>query len=477
MSLQTLNHTSNWTEAEVVDYLNRLSLQAWTNRMPVVLYLSILMAVGILDNIFTFLVYHRRYRPSSTRVFVMSMSLCDLLVNVVGIPLQITTIRYAYNSFDLTVCRMFYVFATIPTQASGFYLILVAYDRYRHICHPFSRQLSAGQTWRLVAAASVLALVLFLPFTPFYGWHSVDSPLPGVKAVMCWIHDPFRSTVYPKVYTAVVALTFFLGVIFITVFYLLIGVHVFQHQLKMKRIWSNQKDNRRKGDGKATANICKTERQARPSPGGRREQTSEQLKQVSASTISIILMTSTSSGVAGGVVDDVAVVDSYERRRFDVNEILQPPTNPCERSGRPASGGCDGSEMDRTRSQMVDKEGKVARRRNLSREGQCLNKNGAIRSRTTLIMAIVTGFYIANWLPHLLMRLTSDSPSNMCDHFTDCGLNMHGLTLRSYYINSAVNAFVYCFCSPKFRQQCRLLLARKPRFHEREDWYRGEELL
>ncbi|PVD36547.1 hypothetical protein C0Q70_03532 [Pomacea canaliculata] len=197
MSLSYGNETSNWTEAEVRNYLSKLSLVSWHNRTPVVTYLTLLSVLGFAGNTLSFVVYHRRYRPSSTRVFVLSMSLCDLFINLLGLPLQITTIRYAYDSFNITLCRTFYIFATIPTQASGFYLILVAYDRYRHICHPFSRQLSAGQTWRLVAAASVLALVLFLPFTPFYGWHSVDSPLPGVKAVMCWIHDPIRYTKYP----------------------------------------------------------------------------------------------------------------------------------------------------------------------------------------------------------------------------------------------------------------------------------------
>ncbi|KAK7498865.1 hypothetical protein BaRGS_00009957, partial [Batillaria attramentaria] len=49
-------------------------------------------------------------------------------------------------------------------------------------------------------------------------------------------------------------------------------------------------------------------------------------------------------------------------------------------------------------------------------------------------------------------------PVNLCDNFIDCGSsNAYAFTLRSFYINSAVNAFVYSFCSINFREQCLML--------------------
>ena len=46
---------------------------------------------------------------------------------------------------------------------------------------------------------------------------------------------------------------------------------------------------------------------------------------------------------------------------------------------------------------------------------------------------------------------------NWCEGFKHCGWNVYAIVIRSCYINSAVNAFVYSFCNARFRQECRLL--------------------
>nr|KAG5706568.1 hypothetical protein BaRGS_028739 [Batillaria attramentaria] len=87
-----------------------------------------------------------------------------------------------------------------------------------------------------------------------------------------------------------------------------------------------------------------------------------------------------------------------------------------------------------------------------------LDKNGRkIRSRTTLMMATLTALYVINWLPHLVMRCIRSDPVNWCENWTECGWNTYAIVIRSYYINSAVNAFVYSFCNARFRLQCHLL--------------------
>ena len=55
-------------------------------------------------------------------------------------------------------------------------------------------------------------------------------------------------------------------------------------------------------------------------------------------------------------------------------------------------------------------------------------------------------------------RLVRKEPINWCENFTDCGYNIYPLSLRSYYLNSAVNAFVYGFYNGAFRKACRALL-------------------
>ena len=55
----------------------------------------------------------------------------------------------------------------------------------------------------------------------------------------------------------------------------------------------------------------------------------------------------------------------------------------------------------------------------------------------------------------MLLRSIRRDPVNWCDNFTECGWNMYAIVIRSIYLNSAVNAFVYSFCNARFRQECR----------------------
>ncbi|PVD20640.1 hypothetical protein C0Q70_18798 [Pomacea canaliculata] len=125
------NNSTSLSDHDIRLYLEDLSLRSWYNRKPVAIYLCTLVVVGSLGNTWCFLVYFFCFSVNSTRVLVLAMSLCDLVTNLIGLPLQIYTIRHAYDSFDVPLCRSMFIFATIPTQLSGFLILLVAYDRYR----------------------------------------------------------------------------------------------------------------------------------------------------------------------------------------------------------------------------------------------------------------------------------------------------------------------------------------------------------
>nr|KAG5707894.1 hypothetical protein BaRGS_031625 [Batillaria attramentaria] len=64
-----------------------------------------LIVVGTVGNILVLLVYWLRIRPDVPRVFILAMGVCDLLTSVVGLPLQLATIRACnmaskYDAFE-----------------------------------------------------------------------------------------------------------------------------------------------------------------------------------------------------------------------------------------------------------------------------------------------------------------------------------------------------------------------------------------
>ena len=57
-----------------------------------------------------------------------------------------------------------------------------------------------------------------------------------------------------------------------------------------------------------------------------------------------------------------------------------------------------------------------------------------------------------------IFRLMRTDPVNWCENFVNCGYNMYAVSLRSYYLNSSANVFVYGLCNKKFRDESRCLL-------------------
>ncbi|KAK7091590.1 muscarinic acetylcholine receptor gar-3-like [Littorina saxatilis] len=78
-----------------------------------------------------------------------------------------------------------------------------------------------------------------------------------------------------------------------------------------------------------------------------------------------------------------------------------------------------------------------------------------IPSRTTLMLFVLTVVFVVNYLPYLVMEVLYQVFSE--EEVADIDINLRYITLRSFYINSAINPLVYSFCSCRFRHECRQL--------------------
>ena len=217
-----------------------LSDQAFKHRLPVVVYLVAVGVAGFLGNTLVILVYWLRFPPSATRVFVLAMALCDLTTNTIALPLQIITIRYAYDTEDDSFCKVMFAFATFATQASGFILVTVALDRFSRVWRPHGRHLSTR--WAIVVNCAVVfaAVVVFAPFVPMYGIHSIDSngshsvDPREIRAKMCWVADENVGSLYPFAYSIIVSVFFLCGLLVVTLSYGAIGAKLWGQTFKQR---------------------------------------------------------------------------------------------------------------------------------------------------------------------------------------------------------------------------------------------------
>lgn len=57
--------------------------------MPTIVFLFILLPFGVVGNIVTILVYGLKYRPSTFRVYLLTLAIVDLLSCFIGMPVEL----------------------------------------------------------------------------------------------------------------------------------------------------------------------------------------------------------------------------------------------------------------------------------------------------------------------------------------------------------------------------------------------------
>lgn len=461
---------------QVETVLSDLSEASFQARLPVVLYLSLVSAVGLAGNSLVLLVYWCRYKPSATRAFILAIALCDITTNTVGLPLQIATIRYAYDLDSYWLCRGSFASVTLSTRASGFLLAVVALDRRRRICMPLKQHLNSREGLAVTVATVSLSVAIFAPFVPLYGIHRVNTTVAGVQARMCWMEDRYKDTAYPLAYEVVVYLAFFVGLAVMVTSYIFVGVKVWKRKRlgrlpasrpEVRQVPVEQGPNDVAGAKKivirtnsksgGTLNRClttypefrfsedqyvecaikidtfrelvrlakeKVDRTAARcdsdrvedstsfSPGPDVSETGTQQRRPENSNVTTFTQPAAThtrqAAEAGGVHVDVPlrkppehVSSKPDRNGVGENNAAEPDLEKDEQpSPKGASSSTEGSS-EVTEPETLTTLERVKRRRNFRKVSR---RTRRLRSRTTLMMSVLTFFYVINWLPHLVMR-------------------------------------------------------------------------
>lgn len=208
--------------------IEHLNLKTFYILLPMVVLLSVLIATGVSGNLLVFLVYLKQFKASSTRVFVLEMSVCDFLTNVSTLPLLIVDMRYRYTR-DGHYCQTMWFLGTFPVLMSYLTLVCVALDRRRRICQVHRRQLSARQAAYLLIVPFTLTFALVFPFTFFY---DAVPLLDNHRRKTCW----FTHTVWENASWVVGILLmgyFIVGFVLLTASYSQISYQSYQQKKRL----------------------------------------------------------------------------------------------------------------------------------------------------------------------------------------------------------------------------------------------------
>lgn len=80
--------------------------------------------------------------------------------------------------------------------------------------------------------------------------------------------------------------------------------------------------------------------------------------------------------------------------------------------------------------------------------------------KSAFIMFLISFVFVVSFLPYLILRINEAFDSNFVQSMSNTGRAVYKFFLRTYFLNCAVNPFIYCTCAATFRQEVRTFFRR-----------------
>ena len=220
---------------EAIPTLTEMNYAEVIRLIPTLVYLGIISVTGIFGNGLVCHIYRTRYRLSNSQCFILCLSAIDLFSCLVVIPFEITTVINQYTFKHIWLCKLSRFFNTLSTLSSSFLLLFIAIDRYRKVCKPFGKQISAKVAKFLCVLAVLLGLFFSWPAVLVYGKKTFHIPEYNMVGTECSTDDSMENTMYPFMNVALYGVLFLSGIISMSILYCFIGREVQKHVNRMPK--------------------------------------------------------------------------------------------------------------------------------------------------------------------------------------------------------------------------------------------------
>lgn len=224
---------NNETKVDPDTLLRELNDRTALRFLPVIIYMSLLMLVGIFGNLMVLIVYLRKRLKCSSDYFILNLAFLDLLTCLIGVPVEIADLRDPYMFYAPAACKLLRTVESFSNMGSTLTLMAIAMDRYKRICK-LGERFSNPKAKRLCIGAILIGALTCWPAGVVFGKKTVDVGIPGANTADCSTADEMRNTIYPLLYYGLVMLYFIICVIFVLFVYVRISIFI-------RRGKSNQK--------------------------------------------------------------------------------------------------------------------------------------------------------------------------------------------------------------------------------------------
>ncbi|XP_053376839.1 alpha-2A adrenergic receptor-like [Mercenaria mercenaria] len=372
--------------------------------IPLLTFLSILLLCGIAGNSLVFYIFLKTYALSTFRLFVIFLSAVDLFVCAFAIPLEMITLMLDYKNDIGWLCKLFPFVLSWPTITSVSLLLVIATDRYRKACTPFSWQFTHKAARNVFISCIFVSMGASILSPVMFGVRKAKHSLYNVTIFQCEITESMKQTPLPLINSIIFALLFFGSMTGITVLYICIAARVKQ-QLKRKHQMVGRHVHSRNAMNIGDASKRVAEKQKRNCYG----------IDAGRSTCNIAL--------------DSGSIDTFSEKKQDT---LEEDQNHKEKSLTTKS---------RSSTQ----------------------KMGTSKNRTTLVMFTVSSMFFISFVPSTYLNVTRVLKKGFLESLNDSERSVYKFFFRFYLLNSVINPVIYGIFDPHFRNSCkRLFCCKRP---------------
>ena len=197
---------SNLSYEDINTFLESHNLSFLSSAWPTVIYLSVLIAAGVVGNSLVLLVYSRKVKSGATHFYILAMAVCDLATNCFSLSMEVLDIRFRYIFRSDWSCKVIPTFISFLVNLTGFLLVAVAADRQRVICRQLQRtRLASSREHKAVALCVAVSLLFSCPLLGVMGAKEVHLSDTNITEVRChFVGHSFMIALYVMNLLAVV---------------------------------------------------------------------------------------------------------------------------------------------------------------------------------------------------------------------------------------------------------------------------------
>lgn len=160
----------------VANDLERAQERILKSHLSLIIVMGILAVFGCLGNLISAIFYWRMPQKSTTVIFIIGMSITDLLVCVMIIPNMKEMIDNVTNQ-NVALCKSTHFLGNTFISTSCLFKWLITIDRHRKICFPFGKQFSCRSTKYSCIGIATFALLVSVRKLLVYDIVTVSFPI------------------------------------------------------------------------------------------------------------------------------------------------------------------------------------------------------------------------------------------------------------------------------------------------------------